>query len=71
MIVEGLYSNPFLSSLELGTSNSTDVKRWNLKTNGSFSVKSFYSFLIFAGVRCRTTNLIWNYPCSKKINMIN
>lgn len=48
-----------------------DSRSWVLTTNGSFSVKSFYNFLMHGGIRCSVTNVIWKGCCPKKISLFS
>ncbi|XP_039118577.1 uncharacterized protein LOC120254543 [Dioscorea cayenensis subsp. rotundata] len=66
---------PSLSRLLMGLANHTgpgeDLKRWRLSSNGVFSVKSFYSFLVDGGIRCPWTPVILKGSCPRKVNLIN
>ncbi|XP_039123641.1 uncharacterized protein LOC120260266 [Dioscorea cayenensis subsp. rotundata] len=48
-----------------------DRKWWRLTGNGTFSVKSFYSFLIDGGLRCPVARFFWRNSCPKKITLFN
>lgn len=60
-----------ISNLGLTDQGAGDIKRWSFTANRFFSIKLMYSFLIHKGVTCRTTWLIWNSPCLKKIILFN
>lgn len=60
-----------VANLGLVVRGAVDTKKWALTSNGIFSVKSLYSFLIHGGVTCGITNSIWNSPCPKKIILFN
>lgn len=48
-----------------------DLKSWKLSSSGSFSVKSFYNFLVDGGLRCPVVGFFWRGTCPKKINLLN
>ncbi|KAH7677535.1 Reverse transcriptase zinc-binding domain-containing protein [Dioscorea alata] len=63
--------DPLLTDVRNRLSSSSgehhDRKSWKLMVDGSFTVKSFYSFLIDRGLRCATTPLIFYSPVPRKI----
>lgn len=48
-----------------------DKKLWLLSLKGSFSVKSFYTFLIDGGLLCPMSGWFWHSQCPWKIKLFN
>lgn len=46
-------------------------KRWNLTSNGRFTVKSFYGFISLGGILWETINISLKSICPKKVNLFN
>lgn len=46
-------------------------KWWSLTASGTFSVKTFYNFLIDGGMRCPIDSWFWRSNCPRKINLFN
>ncbi|XP_039120608.1 uncharacterized protein LOC120257033 [Dioscorea cayenensis subsp. rotundata] len=65
-IIRRVFDN-LRSSLPL----ADDRRLWRLTSNGTFTIKSFYSFLNDRGLRCCWTPIILKSCCPKKVNLFN
>ncbi|XP_020253777.1 uncharacterized protein LOC109830826 [Asparagus officinalis] len=50
-------------------SNQVDIPLWSLTSNGLFSVKSLYDFLISRGIKSSTYSIVWNPLLPSKIQI--